>query len=182
MAVFTALAIAGIGLSAYGQIRSGMASKRAGSAQREAAESGAELQDYNARVADLQAKDARERGAEQESGFRMGVRSMVGSQRAGFAAGNIDVAYGSAADVQADATMLGELDALTIRTNAAREAWGFKVQADDLRKRAKIARKEGVYLEAAGRANAQAAYAGAAGTVLSGASSLYQARYGFQSH
>ena len=181
MAAFTTLAILGgisLGMQAIGQIRAGQAAGRAGEAQRAAAESGAELQEYNAQVAELQAKDALERGAEQESGFRMQVRGAVGAQRAGFAAGNIDVSSGSAVDVQADAAFLGELDALTIRTNAAREAWGFKVQASDLRQRAQIARREGVYLEAAGRTQAQAAYLGAAGTLLGGGASLYQARYG----
>src|SRR3989304_3955374 len=70
-------------------------------------------------------------------------------------------ARGAAADVQADAAFQGELDALTIRTNAAREAWGYQVQAEDLRTRATIAREEGVMLEAAGRERRTSAIAGA---------------------
>lgn len=182
MAAFTAIAIGLLIASAVAQAKAqhdaGEAEASAGSAQRRAAESQADLADYNAGVADLQAEDAEARGAEEESRFRMGVRGMIGSQRAGTAAGNIDVGYGSAVDVQADAAFLGELDALTIRTNAAREAWGYRVQGYDLRKRAEIARKEGVMLESAGEARASAANWQVAGTLLGTGASLAQARYG----
>jgi len=176
MGLFTGLMIAGMTVQAVNQIRQGNAAARAGSAQRDVAESQAELADYNAQVADLQATDAIERGGEQESNFRMGVRGMIGKQRAQLAAGNIDVSYGSAVDVQADTAYMGELDALTIRNNAAREAWGFKQQGADLRRRAEIARKEGVMLERQGREARTGAYWGAVGTVVGGSASLYAQR------
>lgn len=179
MAFFTALAVAGLATSVYGQIKAGHAAKDAGKAQRAAAESEAGLADYNASIAELQATDALQRGDEQANRFRMGVRGMIGSQRAGLAASNVDVGFGSALDVQSDAAYLGELDALTIKTNAAREAWGYKVQGQDLRKRAEIARKEGVYLEKAGGQAATSAYIGAAGTLATGGASLFEARYGY---
>jgi hypothetical protein len=81
--------------------------------------------------------------------------------------------------VQADQAYLGELDALSIRNNAQREAWGFKMEATDLRKRAEIARKEGVYLEAAGQQRKAAANLAAFGTVIGGTASLLQTKYGF---
>lgn len=174
------LAGAGTATQVIGQKKAGAAAERAGEAQKAASESQAQLADYNAAVADLQGKDALERGAEEESRFRTQIRSAIGSQRAGFAAGNIDVGFGSAVDVQADAAFLGELDALTIRTNAAREAWGYKVQGEDLRRRAEIARKEGVYLEAAGKQQASAANLGAFTSILGGGASLLQMRYGFK--
>lgn len=186
MAAFTTLAIVsliGTGISAYSQYKAGKkaeeAAKATGVHQKEASESQAQLADYNASVADLQAQDAVARGAEEESKFRTQVRGAIGAQRAGFAAGNIDVGYGSAVDVQADAAYLGELDALTIRTNAKREAWGFNVQGEDLRRRAQIARKEGVYLESAGNAYRSGGGLAATGTILGGASSLLQMKYGF---
>jgi len=207
MAAFTTMAIlaltaASTAVSVYSQVKAGKAAKKAGDVagaaqekagtlQREVSESEAGLTDYNAAVAELQAKDAVERGAEEESRFRTTVRGMVGTQRVGFAAGNIDVGYGSAVDVQADAAYLGELDALTIRTNAAREAWGYNVQGGDLRQRALIMRQEGKNLEemarlgamgtrAASGAQATASYLGAAGSLIGGTTSLLQLRYGFQ--
>ena len=181
MAAFTAIAIAlsaaSIATQVIGQKKAGTAAKKQGQLQQKVANSQAEVLDFIAAVADLQAKDAVQRGAEAEQRFRSQIRGTIGAQRAGFAAGNIDVSFGSAVDVQGDAAFLGELDALTIRTNAAREAWGFRVQAQDIRKRAQITRQEGVQLAEAGRVNASAANWQTAGTILGGASSLMQLRY-----
>lgn len=179
---FIPLIIAGVGMaiSAYSQWKAGKAAKEQGEAQRRAAESQAQLLDFNAHVADLQAKDAVERGAEEESRFRAGVRGMVGAQRAGIAAGNVDVGYGSAVDVQADAQHLGELDALALRNNAAREAWGYKVEAIDIRKRAEITRKEGVMMEKAGKVAQSAHRLGAVGGLITGAGSLAAEKYGWR--
>lgn len=183
-----AVAIGGMAVDAWGKKKAGDAAKKAGvevgAAQKAASESQAQLADYNANVATLQAQDALERGAEEESFFRSQVRGAIGAQRAGIAAGNTDVGFGSAVDVQADAAFLGELDSLTIRTNAAREAWGFTVQAEDLRKRAEIARKEGVYLEKGaitqGNAQKTASNYGIASGLLGGGASLFAMSYGFR--
>lgn len=178
-AVIPLLIIGSAAFSAWQQHRAGQQQAEAGVHAREAADSQARLQDYNAKVADLQAADAVARGAEDESRFRTTVRTAIGTQRAGFAASNIDVGFGSAVDVQADAAYLGELDALAIRNNAARQAWGFKVSAEDLRMRADIARREGVYLEATGQQQATNANYAAAGTLIGGTASLLATRYGF---
>ncbi len=181
MGLFTGIAIA---LAAASTVTTVVAQRKAakaevkkGELQKKAAEAQAWVMDYNAQVADLQAKDAIERGAEQEQRFRSQIRGTIGAQRAAIAAGNIDVSFGSAVDVQADAAMLGELDALTIRTNAVREAWGYKVQATDIRNRAKVTRQEGVMMQEAARLGASAQNWQTAGTLLSGASSLMQMRY-----
>lgn len=173
------LAAAGTATQVVGQIKAGNAEKRVGEAQQAAANDQASLQDYNASVADLQAKDAVDRAAQEENRFRTGVAGLIASQRAGFAAGNIDVGFGSAVDTQADAAHLGELDALTIRTNGAREAWGYQVQSEDLRRGASITRKTGVNAELAGEARQSASRFAAAGSVLSGGASLLQLKYGF---
>lgn len=183
MPVFTAiavgLAIAGAASSAYARHKAGQAQEHAGLAQQAASNSEADLADYNAKVADLQGRDATERGAQAESNFRASVRGAIGAQRAGIAANNVDVGFGSAVDVQADAAYLGELDALQIRSNATRESWGYQVQATDLRTRATIARQTGVYQAAAGREAASTANWGAASTLVGAGTSLLGAKYGF---
>lgn len=193
------ISLAGTAVSAYSQYRAGKAQKqaannaateqeRAARAGKKVAEANAQLSDYNAQVAELQSEDALDRGHDEESRFRSQVRGAIGAQRAAFAGGNIDVSFGSAVDVQADAAFLGEMDALQIRTNAAREAWGFKVQATNYRMEADIRRREGdnivaagVYNAAAMRAQGRAAQTsslwGAAGTLLGGTASLLQMRY-----
>jgi hypothetical protein len=204
VAAFTALALGlsalGTTMNVVGQVKAGRAAKKAGEesdaaaraqglAEQRSAYDQAGLADYNAQVADLQATDAIDRGRDEESRFRTGVRGLIGSQRAGIAAGNVDVGFGSAVDVQADAAFLGEMDALTIRTNAAREAWGFKVQSEDYRRRAAITRKEGDYAaetgivrgraeRAAGDAASSAAKWNVASTLVGGTSNLLMARYG----
>lgn len=183
MAAFTAMAIAGLALGAYGSIRNSQAQSAAGEANKAAADSQATLADYNATVADTQAQDAIQRGAVAEGRYRTSIRGAIGTQRAVQAGNNVDVAFGSSVDTQADAAFLGELDALTIRTNATREAWGYNVQAADLRNRAKIARQTGAYAQQAGDAAATSALIGGAGNLLTGTSSLLQTRYGYnQTH
>jgi len=177
VAIPIALALAGTATSVVGQVKAGKAQKAAGEAQAAAAESEAQIQDFNATVADQQAQDAIARGQQDEQRYRSQVRGLLGSQRAGFAGANVDVDFGSSVDVQADAAQLGELDALQIRTNAAREAWGYSVSATDYRNRAAVARKEGVNLDKAGQAAASASYVSAAGTILGTSTSLLFSKY-----
>lgn len=61
---------------------------------------------------------------------RVRTGQAIGTQRAVQAANGIDVNSGSAAQLQDDTAMIGELDALTIQNNAAREAYGYRIQAD----------------------------------------------------
>ena len=164
MAVAT-LTLLGLGLAAAGTATSVYGQHKAGKAAKEAGESQAQREEYNAAVADLQAEDALVRGAEEESRFRTSVRGLIGKQRAGFAGQGVEVGSGSAADVQADAAFLGELDARQIRANAQREAWGYRVEAADRRMGADVARR-------GGQAAQTAARWGAAGTVLGGSSLL----------
>lgn len=171
-------AIASAATSTVGHVKAAHAEKKAGQAAEDAANSQAEISDFNASVADQQSADATAQGTIEENRYRTGVRTMIGSQRAGFAANNVDVGYGSAVDVQADAATLGELDALQIRTNAARQAWGYQVQAADYRKAAEVTRKTGIAQNAAAGVSATGQYIAAAGGVLDTTSSLLQLRYG----
>lgn len=172
--------VASTTMQVAGKIKEGNAAKKIGELEQEAANDAAGLTDYNAEVASLQAADAITRGTEEENRYRTGIRGIIGAQRTGFAGGNVDVGFGSAVDVSADAAFLGELDALTIQTNAAREAWGFEVEAEDLGRRADIQRKEGTAMAAAGRENQKASRYAAVATGIGGATSLLQMRYGYK--
>ncbi len=106
------------GLQAAGQIQAG----RAAGAQ---ADFRAEVARTNAMVAGVRAEDALDRGGIEETRFRRQVDNLKGRQRAAFASNGILLGEGSALTVLEDTAMLGELDALTIRSNAEREATGF---------------------------------------------------------
>jgi hypothetical protein len=121
----------------------------------------------NAGLAAQQAQDATVRGAQAENLSRLGTRQMIGAQRAGMAAQGIDIASGTALDVQASTAYVGELDALTVRNNAAREAWGYQVEAGNYRTQAAQA-------QAAARATAAGMRGEAFNTLLTGAIDSYR--------
>jgi len=162
MAVMTAIAIAGLAMSAYGAVKQSQAQKKQAKVAEDAGEASAEQQEFNARIAETQAEDAILRGKELESQVRLGTKGLIGAQRAGFAGQGVDIGVGSPVDVQADTAYLGELDALTTRANAAREAWGYKVEAADRRMAADVARR-------GGQAQASAYRSGANATLIGGA-------------
>jgi hypothetical protein len=120
----------------------------------------------NASLSDQQAQDALQRGQIEESRQRLQTRQTIGASRAAQAASGVDVSSGSAADVQASEAGLGELDALTIRNNAQREAWGYTVQGINDRQQAKLAQFGGEQAAAGYRAQAFS-------TALTGAANTY---------
>lgn len=97
----------------------------------------------NARMSDQAADDAIARGGIEADEHRKATQQVIGSTRTGFAAAGIDVNSGTAGLIQDDVAALGELDALTIINNAAREAYGYRVQAMDQRQQGKLAKYQG---------------------------------------
>lgn len=97
----------------------------------------------NAGISEQAAKDALARGKVEADDMRQQTKQVIGTQRTGFAANGIDVNTGSAGQIQNDTAALGELDALTILNNAAREAYGYRVQAVDQRQQGKLAKYQG---------------------------------------
>lgn len=126
----------------------------------------ASLHRINAQLAEEQAADAIARGHEAEGRHRRGARQMAGAQRARLAAQGIAVDSGSALDIQAETHALSELDALTIRNNAKREAWGFRVDAWNSRVRGQLSQQ-------AGRNEARMARQRGYSTLLTGATQAY---------
>lgn len=199
----------GSGFSAYGQIRSGIETKRiadinARSIEQTAeenavlleqgAEENARIGEYNASLLEAKARDAQRRGFEDESRFRIDLRGLLGSQRAGYAGQNVDVGTGSPVDVVTDTAYQGELDALTLRTNAAREAWGYRAEAENERMQAAATRRLGKLqagstrrvgqadafsTRAGGRQARNAGVFGGSATLLGGVGELARQRYGF---
>jgi len=193
----------GLGIDAFARLRAGSAAKATARANaRTAIEFGSKnaklilegsninagIDEFNAGVYEGQATDAVTRGQETEKRFRVQIKGLIGSQRASYAGQGLDVSSGSAVDVQEDTARQGELDAIAIQVNAAREAWGYQVQAKGLRRRADATRKLGKlqadnvrdvaraqasnYL-AGGNMQSAAANWGAASTIATGAANLY---------
>lgn len=110
-------------------------------AQRQANEAQAQVAENNAQLATWQAQDALYRGAIEENRTRLNTAALKGTQRARMGANGIALDGDSASRVLTDTDVLGEIDALTQRDNAAREAWALRVQAQDSRDRAEFARR-----------------------------------------
>lgn len=136
-------------------------------AQAQAAEYNAKVADMNATLSERRAKDAIERGAVEEQKKRLEVQRLLGTQTAAMAANGVDLTFGSPLDILVDTAVLGELDALTIRTNFAREAYDRKVDAVNQRAGATLNRMEAENARTAG-------YLNAAGTVLGGIGTAYR--------
>ncbi|SBW12694.1 exported hypothetical protein [uncultured Alphaproteobacteria bacterium] len=82
-----------------------------------------------AKVAGYQAEDALARGDVAERQQRLQVRQLAGKQRAEMGASGAALDSSSFADTLGDTAEYGELDALTIRSNAEKEAWGYRTAA-----------------------------------------------------
>lgn len=94
-----------------------------------AAKYNARMEAQNAAVAKVNANIAGEAGAEQAAISSQKTREEAGAVRATRAASGIETNSGSGVDVDASVRELGQLDAMTIRSNAAKEAYGYQVQA-----------------------------------------------------
>jgi len=153
------------GMSVYGQMQQGQAAKSQANYQRQVAEN-------NAILANRAATDATERGNIAERNQRLKTEALRGRQRAVMAGNGVVVDAGSALDITSDTAAFGELDALTIRSNATREAAGFRAQSANFTSEADLASRSG--------ANAQRSmYTGIGGSVLSGAGSVASKWYNF---
>lgn len=119
--------MAGSAISAYGQYQ-------AQDAQLDQARN-------NAVMADNQASDAITRGALAEEQQLARTRQMLGTQRAAIGASGVE-ASGSAGRLLDDTAAIGAADAMTIRNNAAREAWGFRVETNNFRNQARMLKSQ----------------------------------------
>lgn len=83
---------------------------------------------FNAALSKQQAADSRRRGDYAAGLQRQKGTQAIARQRVAAGAGGV-AAEGSVLDVMADTRLMAELDALTTANNAAREAWGYEMQA-----------------------------------------------------
>lgn len=154
---YSSLALSALGgaAGAYGQLQSAHA-------QAAADQYNASVAQINQNQAATNARLAAQAGEEQVAQQQRKTRAEVGQLEANAAASGVDVNKGSALDVRSSAAELGELDALTVRSNAAREAYGYQTQA--------VSQGNEAQLETFAASNAeQAGGINAAGTLLGSA-------------
>ena len=132
----TTLLLGSLALTGASGLYQASAARAAGRYEQQVAE-------RNATIADQQAEQARQIGNIEEERQLRRVRAALGAQRAALAANGIDVNSGTALDLQAETAGFGAADALNLRSNALREAWGFKVDATNQRNAGRAARAQG---------------------------------------
>jgi len=93
------------------------------------AQSQKDMLNTEAQIATWQGAQAIENGQTEEQNSRLRTGAVFGAQRAQLAANGVDLGSGSALDVLASTKYMGNRDALTIRDNATRAAWGYDTQA-----------------------------------------------------
>ena len=119
---------ASTGISAIQSVLGAYMSYTQGKAAKRTYEANANIAEINSRIAELGAKDALNRGQKVEAQYRQGTKKTIGSQRAAAAASGIRTDTGSARDIQTETANISELDAMTIKNNALREAFGYTAQ------------------------------------------------------
>lgn len=160
-----ALAVGSL-VSAAGSAAAGVAgSLQQGQARQAAFQYQVQVAENNRKYAEWQAQDAIARGQATEQAQRMKTNALQGQQIAAAAAAGIDVNSGTPAELRSDTQLLGELDAATIRNNAAREAYGYRVRATGFQSEAEVA-------TAAAKRSATEAWMGATASMVGGAASI----------
>jgi hypothetical protein len=149
-----AVGLIGAGISAYGAYEQGQATSAAEAYQAQVAANNAVIAEQNARL-DIQAGET----AATNQGLK--TRAQVGTEKAGQGAGGIDPNTGSAVAVRAGTEEIGYLDSMTIRSNAAKSAYGQLVTATSDTAQSRLASAESSQAATAGDI-------GAAGSLLSG--------------
>lgn len=144
-----ALSAIATGISAYSSVAAG--------------ENAKETADYNAEMQRRSALDAEQRGAIDASDKRQEARRLIARQHAIMGAGGFDPNSGTNLSIMTETAGQGELDALKIRNNAARQAAGLNAQAD--------------LTTAQGNAALSAGQMNAGGTILAGLSNAGLASY-----
>ena len=110
---------------------------------------------FNAAMNRIRARDALFRGQIAEQEYRKQGAQLKGEQRAVLSAQSIALDSGTALELQTQAASAVETNALTIRSNAMREAWGMEMEAS-------AHEAEGRRAEYAGRAGAAESIVGGA--------------------
>lgn len=109
------------GVTAYGEVQSSEATSAADKYT-------AQIAANNAIIATQSANYAGAAGTAQAEQAGLQSRAKLGAIVANEGASGVDINSGSNLQVQSSARQLGELNAITIRSNAARTAYGYQVQ------------------------------------------------------
>lgn len=136
---FSAMGNPALLLQGGGALTSAIGAFYNSSGQKAALASTAQTAQLNAQLAEQSAQQTLAAGQAQEEQVREHGAQVQGAQRAAFAANGVDVNSGSAAIVQGSTDVQSRVDAMTVRMNAIREAFGQRIQSTNYENEARMA-------------------------------------------
>lgn len=163
-----ASAIAAMGAMAAGTVVSAFGQYYSGQAAAQAAQYNSAMAAQNAAIQKQNAVIAGQAGAQQATMQGLKTRAQVGATMANQGASSITVNSGSAAKTVTSERELGLLDAIQVRNNATKQAYGYEVQSVNDMAQSKLDRFKA-------STDKTMSYLNAGGTLLSGAGSTYNA-------
>jgi hypothetical protein len=164
--------LAGAGVNYMGSQTAAAGQRAAGQAQATTYEYQAEVAANNALIAKQNAAWTMAAGDVAASNKGLQTRAAVGTQKVQQGAAGIDVNTGSAATVRAGTESMGLLDAMTIRSNASRAAYGYDVKATSETAQAKLDRMAAGNAVTGANLQAQGTETAGVGSLLSGVSTV----------
>lgn len=148
-------------------LMSGVGTYMGAQASSAAASYNAQIAGQNALFAEERAKDALDRGAHEEERVRREGTLVRKGQEARYGAAGLDIGFGSPLDAIISSATQAELDALTVRENANREAEDFEREAWSYRAGETLNKAEAKWAKTAGIIST-------VGTVLGGGAEVYK--------
>lgn len=116
-------------------------------------------------VAEQNAKYAEQKGQAGEEVKRQKTAQMIGQERAHMGASGLTVESESGVRLYGDTAQMGEIDALTIRNNSAREAYGWRSQGVNYEAEARLDEMRAKQAEEAGNLGVMSSLMGGASQV-----------------
>lgn len=126
----TFVAAASLFLTAYSGVKQAQAAENAAEAQAAQNEYNEAVAKNNAIIADRAARDAKSRGDYEAQQADYGARQRLATLRASAASRGVEVGSGSAQDLEADSAAQNAANKMVIRSNAEREAAGYRNDRD----------------------------------------------------
>lgn len=120
-----------LGLQTAGAVTSAGAAASKSISDRAAYQMQSAAMGTNATLERAAAADATRRGQTAVFNSELKTRQLKSQQVADFAARGIDMSEGSALNILSDTDLMGATDANILATNAAKEAWGFNLRAEN---------------------------------------------------
>lgn len=147
-------------VQASGDIFSGLSEQGAANAQKNIARNNADIAEQNAQL-------VMQSGESQVANIGMRNKAQSGAIKTAQASSGVDLSSNNSKDVRTSQQALGLYDTMTARSNAAREAFGYKTKAQDFRNEAALAKTRANQAMWAAGMKAASSLAGGANNAMS---------------